>query len=85
MPIGVVTCQTRNFQTEYDTDFTHRHLFDQILKAFTIRASRTGTTKVTVYGVNPFDWPTQRYGAFPQSVLPFRAFGIFHHLVGKLV
>jgi len=83
VPVGGVSRQARNFQTEHNARFAQTHFRDQFLKAFPIDSRCTGLPQVAVDDDDALHRPAQGNRLLAQSVLTLGAFGIFEHLAKR--
>ncbi len=63
MPIGVVTSQTGNFQSQDDARFAQADLSHQVLKTLTVRAGSAGLAEVDINDLDLVITPAQSASA----------------------
>jgi hypothetical protein len=80
MPVRVIPCKARHFQSHYDSRAAQAHLSNQVLEALTPSRRSARLTLIAVYHDDLILVPAERHGPTTQSVLTLRAFHILDDL-----
>src|SRR2546425_2856743 len=80
VPVGIVACQTRDFEAQHNAYQSHRNGGNEAGKSGTLVSAGTGQAEIFVDDGDLFAWPAQFNGAISQRILPFGGFTIVFHL-----
>jgi len=82
IPVGIVACQARDFQSEHDSRAAHSNFCSQVREAGALDPSRTRPAQIFIDDDHLFSGPAQLADFFHQVILASRGLAVVFDLRG---